>query len=460
VSFVFFDTETTGLSKAFDQIVHFAAIKTDSELNEIERFEIRSRLRGHVIPHPRALWVNKVGIAQLLDPALPSYYSMVCAIRAKLLSWSPSIFAGYNSIRFDEELLRQAFYQALHPPYLTSFHSNCRADVMGLALSAAATSTDALIVPENEYGRRSFKLPHLTRANSIPHQNVHAAMSDAEATLALCRLLSVRAPDAWLRFVRFSKKATVVDFVQGEDAFLLTEFYSNDHYEAPVVCIGVSPSDANAYLCLTLNARTRFLLAASDDVLLAALAEKPCPLRRVRANASPSLTPLYDVEDWGFEIDQDEMENLAREIKADHAVCKRLISLYQLSATQWSHSPHVEERLYERFIPREDEVLMQQFHEAAWSDRPSLVMRMKDDRLRLLGMRLLYSEAPQVLTEQQKQEVRSGFAQSLPTTEGGPLRISQALSETDELIQQFASEDVSLLIEYRKYLEKRAFSQE
>ncbi len=32
--YVFYDTETTGTEKAFDQILQFAAIKTDDDLNE------------------------------------------------------------------------------------------------------------------------------------------------------------------------------------------------------------------------------------------------------------------------------------------------------------------------------------------------------------------------------------------------------------------------------------------
>ena len=43
MGFVFYDTETTGTDTYFDQILQFAAIKTDHELRELDRFEIRSR---------------------------------------------------------------------------------------------------------------------------------------------------------------------------------------------------------------------------------------------------------------------------------------------------------------------------------------------------------------------------------------------------------------------------------
>ena len=156
MTFVFFDTETTGLRHGFDQIIHFAAIRTDNDLNEIDRFEARARLLPYVVPHPTALRTNGLSIARLTDEGLPSHYEMVRAIRRTLLSWSPSIFVGYNSIRFDEEMLRHAFFQTLHPPYLTSSHGNCRADVMSLVMGAAALSPACLSVPLGKDGRPDF----------------------------------------------------------------------------------------------------------------------------------------------------------------------------------------------------------------------------------------------------------------------------------------------------------------
>ena len=50
MNFVFYDTETTGTDTTFDQILQFAAIRTDDDLNELDRFEIRCRLLPHVVP--------------------------------------------------------------------------------------------------------------------------------------------------------------------------------------------------------------------------------------------------------------------------------------------------------------------------------------------------------------------------------------------------------------------------
>jgi exodeoxyribonuclease-1 len=61
MAFIFYDTETTGLNPAFDQIVQFAAIVTDDDFNTQEELNLRCRLRPHVIASPGAMWVTKFG---------------------------------------------------------------------------------------------------------------------------------------------------------------------------------------------------------------------------------------------------------------------------------------------------------------------------------------------------------------------------------------------------------------
>ena len=43
-TYLFYDIESTGLNPCFDQILQFAAIRTDQALNEIDRHEIRIKL--------------------------------------------------------------------------------------------------------------------------------------------------------------------------------------------------------------------------------------------------------------------------------------------------------------------------------------------------------------------------------------------------------------------------------
>jgi exodeoxyribonuclease-1 len=400
LSFVFFDTETTGLKHGFDQIVHFAAIRTDATLNEIDRFEARSRLLPHVVPHPMALHTNGLPIARLTDQNLPSHYEMVRAIRQTLLSWSPSIFVGYNSIRFDEEMLRHALFQTLHPAYLTSNHGNCRTDAWGLMMAAASASSTCLTIPIDSEGRPIFRLEQLAHANGIAHGQAHDALSDVGAVLELCRLVYQRSPELWHRFVRFSNKAGVADFVEAEDGFVLTEFFGNQAFHLPVVCIGRDLDQANGRFCLNLKGDVDRFAAMTDEELRAELVQKPCPVRRLRTNAAPTLTALHEASAMmldGVEIDA--IEARARRVKDDRALCTRLASAY--AATREARTPSlcVEERLYDGFPGPDDESRMAAFHDASWPEALAIVQRFDDERLRVFGLRLMYFEARSTLAQ-------------------------------------------------------------
>ena len=126
MNFVFYDTETTGTDRYFDQILQFAAVLTNERFEELDRFNIRCRLMPHIVPAPGALRATRITPAMLTDPALPSHYEAMSQIADKLRKWSPACFVGYNSLAFDEPILRQAFYQTLRPIFLTNTGGNTR----------------------------------------------------------------------------------------------------------------------------------------------------------------------------------------------------------------------------------------------------------------------------------------------------------------------------------------------
>jgi exodeoxyribonuclease-1 len=452
LSFVFFDTETTGLKRGFDQILHFAAIRTDADLNEIERFETRSRLLPHVLPHPSALLTNGLPIERLTDTSLSSHYAMVREIQQALLAWSPAIFVGFNSIRFDEEMLRHALFQCLFPAFLTSNHRNCRADALSLVMAADAVSPAQLVVPLGDEGRRTFRLALLAAANGVTHTRAHDAMADVVATVDLCRLVFQRSPELWQRFVRFSNKATVADFVEAEDGFVFTEFFGGQAYHTTAVCIGRDPGQANGRLCLSLGEDVEPLAAMNDVELQSRLSNKPSPVRRVRINGAPTLTELFAAPDHilnGASID--DIERRARRVKDDARLRARLVAAYIASREPYPLSPHIEERIYNSFPGPSDEMRMVAFHDAPWGERIAIVQSFDDERLRWFGLRLIYFEARSVLPPLLRAEVESRLADQLTGDGTGALTYEIALAETDKLLEETMDSD-SLLLQYRSYL--------
>ena len=459
MGFVFYDTETSGLSSAFDQILQFAAIRTDPELNEIERFEIRSRLGPSVIPHPKALDVTGTTVAQLTDKNLPSHYEMIREIREKMLEWSPAIIIGHNSIFFDEKFLRQSLYQTLHPPYLTNTSGNCRSDSLKIVQAVSVLVPNCISIPTDK-SKQVFKLDQLAPANGFDHSNAHDALADVEATVFLCKLISERAPDLWSNVTRMSQKQAALDFIQSEDEFCLFEAFFGKPYAWIVTPIGPSPEGGSDFLVFDLFVDPEPMMAMTDDALAKRLSQQPKPMRSVRVNACPLVFPVDDTPEIAkaLSIDQEERLRRANVLAENEEFRGRLISAFLSTRKPWESSPHVEEQIYDAFLTREDEQFSSVFHDLSWVDRYDHLDQISDERIKELGQRLIHAEKPDSLPKDIKtildQENAQRMITGVPGEESPWLTIPEAISETDKLILEGENEN-KLLLDYRAYLEDR-----
>jgi exodeoxyribonuclease-1 len=399
VSFVLYDVETTGLAKRFDQIVHFAALRTDSELRIIDRLQTRCRLMPHIIPSPEAVHVTRLRIEQLTDPALPSHFEMVSAIRRTLQSWCPALFLGFNSLSFDEEFLRHAFYQCLYDAYLTNTQGSARADVLSLCRMTAALRPDVLRPAVDSTGREVFKFKPLAEANAIATPLAHEAMADVLTMHSLCVLVRTRAPEIWSQFLRFSRKSSVESFITDEEAFLFSEMVGNRHRARIVMRIGQHTEQAIRHYCLDLNTDIEQLRVLTQDELVELCKSADRPVVTIRTNAAPTLWALYDATPEHLApFDETELLERVAQLRDDRPFLARLCRAAQAAEPEYSPSPHVEEQLYERgFPPTEDKILMTKFHAAPWEEKAVLARRFRDERYRRLALRLLYIERPDLL---------------------------------------------------------------
>ena len=102
-NFLFYDIETTGLNKAFDQILQFAAIRTDAQFQERERYQLTIRLRPDIIPSPQASLTHRLTITDMQQGE--------CEFEAirQIHHWfnqPNTLNLGYNTLGFDDEFLR------------------------------------------------------------------------------------------------------------------------------------------------------------------------------------------------------------------------------------------------------------------------------------------------------------------------------------------------------------------
>ena len=459
MSFVFYDTETTGTHTSFDQILQFGAIHTDSELNELGRLDIKCRILPDIVPSPGAMQITGIRANQLIDSSLPSHYEMVRHVREKLLSWSPAVFIGYNSIGFDEHLFRQALYKTLHPPYLTNTNGNSRTDAMRMVQAASIFTPNALKIPVGDRRKRVFKLDRVAPANGFAHERAHDALADVEATIFLCRLLAEQAPDVWSSFMRFSQKAAVIDYISSERIFCFSDFYFSQPFSCLATRIGINSKNSSEFYIFDLEVDPSRLLRLSQKKLITRLGESPKPVRRLRSNASPILWAAEEAPDIASakHIGIEELERRVQFLESNGEFCDRLIDVFEAAKEPRGPSPYVEEQIYDAFFTDIDQELLESFHRAPWEERPAIVDRLKDERLRILGHRLIHSERPNLLDKKHCQVLDVALAKRILGSEGEKVpwtTLSQAMQEWRNLNEE-DKRGPEFLREHKKYIADR-----
>ena len=188
-TYLFYDTETTGLNPAFDQVLTFAAIRTDTRLNEISREEIVVRLRPDIVPSPAAFLTHRL-TPDILETGVTEYEAALKIHR--LFNTPDTISCGYNSLGFDDEFLRFLFYRNLLDPYAHQFAKGCsRMDMLPVAIIYRLFCEGVLSWPRLADGKGTLKLEFISKENGfVTSGRAHEAMSDVEALLALASKFS------------------------------------------------------------------------------------------------------------------------------------------------------------------------------------------------------------------------------------------------------------------------------
>lgn len=461
MGFVFYDVETTGLRKRYDQISSFAAVLTDNDLVIQDQFEMSARICPHVLPSPGAIYVTGVGVQRLFDPALPSQYDAVTKIHDVMSAWSPAMFVGFNSVDFDEELLRHAFYQNLKSAFLTSRMGNARADVLGLCRVTAALHPEVLVPAVGPDGRKTFRLAELAAANGLSPVGAHSAMIDVMSTLSLCRHIRANAPDIWSSFSRFSTKGAVRSFVEAEDAFLY--FSARPGPDDPLVLtvLGEYGGNPARLHCLDLLVDLDELAVMEDAQLDERLISPTRPTVALRSNAAPIMMELFQASEQQLGgLTEGDLQARAARVHSNGRLGPRIFARAVALQKQYPAAAHVEDRLYGHPFPNHrDEARMAEFHVSNWSARAALATQFEDVRLVQLARRIVFFADPSLLPAADAEKMQRAISNRLSSTQPEPwLTFDGARAELENVVSGISAvgEEVPAhLVEYRRFLDQR-----
>lgn len=264
------DYETWGVNPSVDFPVQFAAIRTDLDLNIIQdskAIDWLCRIPHDYLPHPQACLVTGLTPSYSQQKGLSEPY--FAAKIHQQISFPGTCTAGYNSIKFDEEVTRHLLFRNFFPVYEREFkHGNSRWDIIDLVRACYALRPEGLVWAQHETGKPSFRLEDLCKANNIEHESAHNALSDVYATIAVAKLIKQKQTKLYDFYWQLREKQQVSQYLHkflGNVLVYVSGFINSEQGCCTLILpICEHPSNKNAVLCIDLLAPVSAFLASKD----------------------------------------------------------------------------------------------------------------------------------------------------------------------------------------------------
>jgi len=427
-TYLFYDIETSGLNKCFDQVLQFAAIRTDLDLKEIERHEILVKLNPDTVLSPQAVVVHHITPKRLKD-GLCEYEAM--REIHQLLNVPGTISLGYNTLGFDDEFLRFSFYRNLLTPYTHQYANNCsRMDLYPMAAMYYLFKPEGICWPKIE-NKPTLRLEHLSSHNNLAVGQAHDAMVDVLATVALAKLMQKDAAmwtyvtscfDKKLDLERANKNTPIFEnLTQG----LLIEgsFGADKFYQCPVLGLGMHNHYKNQSLWLRLDAPN------IDDKTF---------VYKKRFGEQPMLLPFNPR--FTKYLPQERLELITQNlawIKNNTLEFNKIVATHKDYQYPYIPNLDVDAALYQNgFIKDIETQMCNKFHLADLTQKNKIINQFTNKNLRTQAIRILARNYPEVLADEFKPE----FADYLQQIElGGVLDYKNAIHLTSkDALEQIA----------------------
>lgn len=464
-SIFWYDYETTGIDPRRDRPLQVAGIRTDEALEEIgEPLNLYCRPADDILPHPMSCLITGIDPGRLAREGLGEAEFMT-RLHAELAR-PGTCTAGYNSLRFDDEVTRYSLYRNFFDPYAREWQGgNSRWDLIDLLRAAYALRPQGIVWPEED-GRVTLKLERLTAANGIDHGQAHDALADVRATIALARLLRERQPRLYDWCYRLRSKQRVMEQIRLLQPMLHISgrFAAERHFLAVVLPLAWHPRNRNALIVCDLQADIAPLLELPAEVLAARLytrheelgdGELPVPLKLLHINRCPVVAPLKVLR-----------EEDCRRLGVDMSACLRQAESLQrqvawqdklpviFADNEFSASEDPEQRLYDGFIGDRDRGLCVAVRE---SDPERLGERhglFADERLEELLFRYRARNFPQTLTALEQQRWQAFCRLRLSDVRAGaPITLGEFDRALGELLPACDPRQQALLGAWQAYAE-------
>lgn len=368
-SFLFYDLETFGACPRRSRIAQFAAIRTDTNLEQVDDeicFYVKPA--DDLLPSPTAAVITGISPQHACDHGVNEAEAFA-RIHEQMMR-PGTCTAGYNSIRFDDEFVRHGLFRNFYDPYEREWRNgNCRWDLLDVMRLAHALRPEGIEWVYREDGSPSFTLEGLAHANGVRVGDAHEALSDVRALIGLGQRLRAAQPRLWeyclkLRDKRFAGQ--LLDVAAMTPVLHVSQrFPASRMCAAPVVPLSTHPRIANRVIVFDLTQDPDALLALDAQAIADrlyvpqdALPEgvERIALKEIHLNRCPALVAwdhLRPADIDRLRIDVARVEaNLARVRAQADAVAEKVRRVF--GSTPARTAPDCDAALYDGFLPDGD----------------------------------------------------------------------------------------------------------
>ncbi|MDX9664916.1 exodeoxyribonuclease I [Pseudomonas sp. P5_152] len=464
-SIFWYDYETTGITPRCDRPLQVAGIRTDFELNEIDApVNLYCQPSDDILPHPAACAITGITPSRLAEQGL-SEADFMTRVHAQLAA-PGTCGAGYNTLRFDDEMTRYSLYRNFFDPYAREWQGgNSRWDLIDVVRAAYALRPDGIVWPQEE-GRVTLKLERLTAANGLDHGQAHEALSDVRATIALARLIRDRQPKLYDWLFKLRSKQKVMDQIRllQPMVHISGRFSAERSYVGVVLPLAWHPRNRNALIVCDLHLDPEGLLADDVETLRQRLytrhADLPegalaVPLKLIHINRCPVVAPLSVLraeDQQRLQLDMALYQARALRLSDAQELWRdKVPAIYALDDFTPSDDP--EQQLYDGFIGDRDRRLCEQVRAADPQQLAQEQWPFDDERLPELLFRYRARNFPETLNEQEQERWKLFCQQRLSDARWGAPNTVQAFDQAcEQWSQNAAGGTLEVLQEWREYV--------
>ncbi|MEB0046391.1 MULTISPECIES: exodeoxyribonuclease I [unclassified Pseudomonas] len=465
-SIFWYDYETTGINPRCDRPLQVAGIRTDFDLNEIdEPVNLYCQPSDDILPHPAACAITGITPSLLAEQGL-SEADFMTRVHAQLAA-PGTCGAGYNTLRFDDEMTRYSLYRNFFDPYAREWQGgNSRWDLIDVVRTAYALRPEGLAWPKDDEGRVTLKLDRLTVANGIDHGNAHEALSDVRATIALARLIREKQPKLYDWLFQLRGKQKVMDQIRllQPMVHISGRFSAARHYVGVVLPLAWHPRNKNALIVCDLHLDPQGLLDLDAQTLRQRLytrrddlaeGELPVPLKLIHINKCPVVAPLsvlrpVDQQRLGLDMALYQARVL-RLSDAQQVWRDKILEIYASEDFVASQDP--EQQLYDGFIGDRDRRLCEQVRSADPVQLAQEQWPFDDERLSPLLFRYRARNFPDTLNFEEQERWRVFCQQRLSAPEwGAPNTLESFVEAAAQLAVSATSIQCQVLNEWQDYI--------